>query len=209
MKNFANLEADSASLCFNSHDDALSHASKLVEDSARWLAVHELDIANSYIRADVEIHVVLSRWHDAKEFHLVFLPIPNGVHNSRPRREGRVLKVDASAKDGDGADDRVFVGVTELVKCPQGVVPSFVWLERADEVNDFFGHVLESSLYGVVKMRLVGPDWEESVLQSRDGEYGLIQGIAKVASGVGDDAFQSTLQSASLICAVRLLLRSL
>ena len=44
------LQSDPVCLSFNSHDDALNYADKCVEDSVRWLAVHEFDVAHRYMQ---------------------------------------------------------------------------------------------------------------------------------------------------------------
>lgn len=49
------LQSDPVRLSFNSHDDALNYADKLVEESNRWLAVHEFNISHRYKKGDLEI----------------------------------------------------------------------------------------------------------------------------------------------------------
>jgi hypothetical protein len=191
----AGLQAEPDRLSFKSHDDALNYARKLVEDSNRWLVVHEFNAANRYMLGDVEIRINFTAGLNAENFHFVFRAIPDRVHNvsAVPRK---VIHHKATAVNSDGADELMFIGVTELVQCPQEVVPSFVWLERAHEVNDFFRQVFAPASYAVLKFSFVvgeGEVGESSALPKCDGDgiQGMIEGGAQVVNGVNSDMSQS------------------
>jgi len=77
----AGLQAEPVRLSFNSHDDALDYADELVEEGNHWLAIHELNVAQHYMRGDAEIRLCCSTGQQAEEFHFVFRPIPNRDFN--------------------------------------------------------------------------------------------------------------------------------
>jgi hypothetical protein len=65
-------------LRFESHDDALNYADKLVEDGNRWLAVHELNVADRYVSGELEIRINFRARRTAEEYRFIFRPIPTG-----------------------------------------------------------------------------------------------------------------------------------
>lgn len=185
------LESDSLGLRFDSPYDALDYARKIVDDTAHWPSLNKLNVADRYMRGEAEIRVNFTAGPDANEFCLVFLRIPERVHE-----HGAVLGlhpdvVDAAAKGCDGANGRMFVGVTEFVECPQQIVPTFVWLERANEINDLFRQVFNTSLHSVLKMRFVGRDGEKSVLDGGDSVNSLVERGAEAVDNIKDNALQS------------------
>src|SRR5437588_10313313 len=177
-------------LRFESHDDALDFANEFVERANRWLAVNDLNAANHYMRGDGEIHIAIRVRPDAEEFHLVLRAVPDGgLNNEAAAEEVCLIERDGSVTPGNRGDDSVFIGVTEGVKCPEKIVPSFVWLERAKECRDFFGKVFTLPLYGVFKMSGVFGKGEVCVTPGK-GEHKLVKGRAHVNNGVTGDAFQ-------------------
>ena len=193
-------EAESARLRFNSHDDALNHANKLVEDWNRRCAVYALDIAECYKSGHADICINFATRHDAKKFHFVFRPIPDGRWDAKSARDNNLLEVDATRSSGYRANDAVFVGASEFIECPQRVIPSFVWLERGEEVNDFLRHVFADSVYGVLKFRLGVTDREIGVhplLAGLESVNSLVECGAEVVNGVNGDAIQSDWQGLS------------
>src|SRR5947209_4104119 len=183
-------------LRFESHDDALDYAKKLVKDQADWRVFHQFDIAHSYMVGDLDLHIRCASDRLAEKFHFVFRPVPNGKGHSKAGGGNPPRPHPSASRNDDRGDGRVFVGVTEHVKYPEGNIPSFVWLERANEVNDFFREFFQTTPYGVLKVRLRAGNREESVLnffpgrEQDDGVDGLVEGGAEVISGVQSNAGQ-------------------
>lgn len=190
-------QAEPARARFDSHDDALDYARNIVEDSNRWLATHALDIAERYKRGVLEVCVVCRSGSDAEKFHLVFCVIPDrGLDGRAVTKELRLIEPKPARRDANGAEDRVFVGITELVQCPKEVIPSFVWLERAHEVNDIIGQVFAASVDNVLQLRCVISEGEPGGLPfpaagNADDMTGLVESGTKVIDGVEGDTRQS------------------
>lgn len=183
-------KSDSARLCFDSQDDVINYAKKVVEDSNGWLAVHDVNIAHRYKSGDCEIYVRCTSELMAKDFHFIFHPVPVRRTQCEPSLNIQAVEVDCASAYGDGADNRMFVGVSEFVETPQGVIPSLVWLEPANEVNDFLGMILQPPFYCVLKASHIRGNREESVLLRHDSVHGLVKGVPQVGDSVSSDALQ-------------------
>src|ERR1043166_6909135 len=147
-------ESDTLGLRFNSHNDALNFADKLVKDSKHWLSVHELDIVNRYKKHDLNVHVEFTSSNIAGKCHLIFGSVPvrhmkRGVPRSRYGGEAHTL-----SNYGHRTDGPVFIGITKLVESPDEVIPSFVRLEPANEVADFFRNFFGKTVNSVVELSL-------------------------------------------------------
>src|ERR1051325_4575586 len=89
-------ESDPLSLRFDSHDDALNYADKLLKDINHRLFVHKLDIVNRYKHHEVNVHVEFTASNIAGKYHLVFGSVPvrnlkRGVPRNRYRGEAHTL----------------------------------------------------------------------------------------------------------------------
>jgi len=187
-------ESDSFGLRFDSHDDALNYARKVVKDTENWLAVNKLNIAESYEKGVIIIHCVLGIDGCLDQYHLVFGAVP-----SRWIREPNVslaLPFDCRAviRHCYGADESVFIGVTKLVQSPEKIIPSFVWLERAYQVRNFLREFSATTVEG----RFVSggiSNREESVVsanssQRSDGTDRLIESRPEIINSVDDMAVE-------------------
>jgi len=187
-------QADPMGLSFDSDDDFLNHANKMIEDGNRLLTAHKLDVAERYQRGEFDIHVCCTTRRLAKEFHLVFRSIPErGVDRDAADKYPAAQVEAADVAHGDWANDPMFVGVTEFVECPQGVIPSFVRLVPAYEVDDFFGQFFAPPAYRRFKMSFVtgeGEIAEFSALDRLECIDGLVKRGAQIVDSVGGDTFQ-------------------
>jgi hypothetical protein len=57
-------------------NDYTLYASQLVEDSNNWLAFHNLDLIESYIKGGLEIALKIAVGAGRSNYDLVFVPIP-------------------------------------------------------------------------------------------------------------------------------------
>ena len=147
---------DAATLCFNSHEDAIDFANKSFQDTVRWQAVNDVDFAKRYERGGlhVAIDIEVGSFADPSKCHLIFVAVPGRIHNSlhgTAAQNSEIPKLEFIGDDCHRAKDSMFVGISQLVQGPQGVIPSLVWLERfhdrKDVWRDFFGTTRRSVFY--------------------------------------------------------------
>jgi len=84
---------------------------------------------------------------------------------------------------GYRTDGSVFIGITKLVESPDEVIPSFVRLEPANEVADFFRNFFEESVNSLIEFSLTVANGKVSILPDKS-EYGLIESGAEVVDNV-------------------------
>jgi len=91
----------------------------------------------------------------------------------------------------------VFGNITKLVKCPKGVIPSLVRLERFKQVADFRWQILAASGQIVEHMKFIRAEGKLSRFRSGiarvsdcNGESGLIQNGPEIVSAVENDSGQ-------------------
>ena len=138
------LKAKAAALSFRSHQDALDYAAHSVEHVNCLLAANSVNAVDRYAKGHVSCYARLHSRRSNRQGDLVFFGIP------AERRAGRADGVacpsvagDIAGKESDcpidlqGNKGAMFLGVTELVQGPEGVIPSFVWIEPAKERRDF------------------------------------------------------------------------
>jgi hypothetical protein len=176
-------EADAPGLRFDSHDDALNFADKLVKDSKHWLSVHKLDIVNRYQKHDLNVHVEFTSTNIAGKCHLVFGSVPIRHMKRGVPRSGHRCEAHALANYGHRTDGSVFIGITELVESPDEVIPSFVRLEPANEVADFFRNFFKETVNSLIEFRLTVANGKVCKLPSKS-EHGLIESGAEIVDNV-------------------------
>ncbi len=176
-------EANALGLRFNTHDDALNYADERLKDIKHWLFVHKLDIVNRYKHHELNVHVEFTSSNVAGKYHLVFGSVPErhlkgGVPRDRYRGEAHPL-----GNYGYRTDDSVLIGITKLVESPDEVIPSFVRLEPANEVADFFRNFFKETVNSLIEFRLTVANGKVLEL-SHKSEYGLIESGAEVVDNV-------------------------
>lgn len=176
-------EADALGLRFNTHDDALNYADERLKDINHRLLVHKLDIVNRYKHHELNVHVEFTSSNIARKYHLVFGSVPvrhlkGGVPRNRYRGEAHTL-----SDYGYRADGSVFIGITKLVESPDEVIPSFVRLEPANEVADFFRNFFKETVNSVIEFSLTVANGEVLELPHKS-EHGVIESGAEVIDNV-------------------------
>ena len=103
-------------------------------------------------------------WSDRREYDLVFVAVPPGANLG----SSNYGKIDPHFTDGHshGAKEAVFAAITDLVECPDGVIPTLVWVEASKERNDVRWEVLAPAFDYVVEISGSVRDGEVSVFQS-------------------------------------------
>jgi hypothetical protein len=134
-------ESKSAALCFSSQKDAIDYANRLVEDAQAQFAARNLSIVKAYIEGRVHAVFPLHSLSGHSEYQLVFSAIPMKVSGLNWGLAGRWDDCEISGAT-DPNREKVGVGcVTQLVYSPEGIIPSFVRLERAKERHDRIGDI--------------------------------------------------------------------
>ena len=175
-------QADSARLCFKSHEDAVDHAGHLVDYAKKWLTLQRLDIGEGYRNVDLEMRIRLRSMRDGQEWNFIVHAIQN---------EGSVNDGTGKAHEGPRhrvrwnhrrrRDHLVFMGVADFVYCDEKIIPSFVWLERDHEVEDFGRQVFRSSGSTALDLDIGSAKGEVSIfpLVSRTAHCNSKSGLVK------------------------------
>jgi len=138
---------ETPALLFDSHQDALDFAEQIVKDGKDWLAINKFNILECYEDVKLEIVLELRPWADGEHFHLIFRSIPNVVvrHRKETISGTHVASNKWKYSSSEWSDDFVLIGIANLIKHPQQIIPSEVRLEPAKERLNFFGQVFGSS----------------------------------------------------------------
>jgi hypothetical protein len=129
-------KSNSTRLCFKSSNDALDHARHTVQESRDWLIRNDLNVIKAYIESSAELVLDVSTLFSRAKYHLVFRPIPfkwDGWRKSWIPMGSN----DPKLKSCRG-NPLVLANSSELVKCPQKVIPSLIRLEPFKKRYDFF-----------------------------------------------------------------------
>lgn len=181
------------SLCpsLNQFDDIINEANQLVEDSNNWLAAHNLDFVERYIKGEWNLIINFVVLKSNEVYDLVISAVPfRGENFCTPLscfydREPHVNI------DGGRSKHLMFICDTYPVECPKKIVPSFVWLESAQERKDIVREIFASPSQHIVKIRYTVCKREISFSTASDG-FGdnsdsiprLIQGGPKIVNDI-------------------------
>ena len=190
-------------LSFDTANDAIDYANKLVEDANRWLAVNDIDFCKRYESLNLYIQVCFRSALDMSEYQLIFQAVPSWWESKGCDvfKRGKIYTPTARGHR-NGTDDLVFVGITKLVQCPQKIVPSLVWLKRGHDIKNFLGDVFGLPLavgvprYLTLHVRLVRSERELGALtvftsSNCHRETSLIESRTKTADSVKGDSWQT------------------
>lgn len=158
---------ESSALCFRCSEDAINYAHHVVEDANRRLADLSLNAVERYVKGDVCLVARAKFAVGPTECDLVFFRVPVGVADAHSalhtvdfdfvnqidhavgakgrNRLGRFGEMQICAADIERNQGAVFLGVTELVQGPEGIIPSLVCLERPKQREDFRWQILASA----------------------------------------------------------------
>jgi hypothetical protein len=194
---------ESAALRFSSHQDALDYARHAVEDANHRLASQSLNAVDRYRKGDVGIYINMRSRSSGHQCDLVFFRVPADARAARADYVGDPLVIsDSSAEEGrwisndERLEGTVFLGVSNLVEGPKGVIPSSVSIETSKNVPDFRGQVLASTGEVVPEFLFGGAKGKFGCFQggalSGDsrGVAGLIEGGSQVVGGIEQNAWQ-------------------
>lgn len=166
IDNLKGIGEQTAGLRFDSEKDLSDFIRHSVEDGNEWLARNKLNIAERYADGNLRIvfHIFIGKCQ--REYELVFSATPDQRigHDAGVFPNG-VVCPDATNGRDHRSDDCVFVGVTNLVQCPEKVIPTLVRLESPHHRNDSRRDILGVSLATRRKI-YIRPEGEVGVLGS-------------------------------------------
>lgn len=186
-------DSEAPCLRFSSKQDALDFARHGAEGAEDFMLSYSLDFAERYVKANLDLVFKIRSLATSGDYHLIFSAIPNWARENFRRQWSRGAhpeNIDTAADYADSRNQSVFVGVTDLVECPNGLVPSLVRLEAAKEINDvrrdflaaFFDDELKigSAIGNGEVSRFIG----EPVSRRKGSERGMVESGSQIASRV-------------------------
>lgn len=212
-------ETEAPALCFRSAQDAIDYAHHVAEDSNRRLAALCLDAVERYVKGDVCLVITANFVRHSCQCDLVFIGVPVGIFDTHsadksprvddvgnidhavvPKNRGELRnqqRANVRPADIEGNERAVFLGVTELIQGPEGVIPSFVWVEAPKQRQDFRWQILAAATanYRLDSSRVV----PEGKLTSFRIEFSsghrasvttLVQDCAQIVSGIKNNVGQ-------------------
>ncbi len=178
----------------HSRQDALDLAKQVVEDGDNRLFGNQWNVLKSYEGMEIELVLELSPGSEGKNLHLVFSAIPNW---SLWNRQGSFGRAHISSKHRENASsernhDFVFIGITNLIKQPQQIIPSEVRLEPAKQRLDFFRQIFGASksishLVNTSSERERSEFWISLSGSYSNRESGSVESTTKVPNQVPQD----------------------
>jgi hypothetical protein len=160
-------KAEPSGLRFNSNDDAISYADKVVEEFKRRLVENKVpNVIEAYRRVQLEIVVRLRpAASNPADLYLVFRANPRYFFD-----QNAGTFVDEFAREENRANEIfMFTDVGKLVESPEGVIPSFVWLKSRHQIKDFLGDIFGSIFSTTLDIGRGFSEREMSVLAGLSG----------------------------------------
>jgi hypothetical protein len=190
---------ETPALRFDSPQDVLDYCRQYTEDCSRWMVTNSFDLSKRYKENDIEIVVKVRVGAHREKYDLILSGIPSGFFRSG--KEGiNGLRLESSSFPQDAASHRsephVFVCITQIVKCAENVIPSFVRLERPKDRKNLLRNILGSSLNGVFKFSGGSSEGEGCSLwlgyPGSDGDCvtGLVKGGSQICESVSSNEFK-------------------
>jgi Domain of unknown function (DUF4070) len=204
-----------AAFAFRGHQDALDYTAHVREDVARWSISDRFDVANRNVNRNIGCDLRLHSGLSDEECDFLFVGVPSAT-SGRPSHTDDIASVkDAGLTNLDGDQGGMFLGVTESVQGPQGVIPSLVWLLPPKQRDDFrravyayfptINVVINSGR--VVAERKVCPLRVRLPAGNGSGVTDLIQASSKIVGDVEEDTGKSVRQFLSELDLVDMLPR--
>lgn len=189
-------EKNTASLSFDTQNDALNFADQLFKDSNRWLSSKDWCITDDYLNGHNNIHLHMSSLTDSCKFQLVFSVIPFIDAN-----RGRALDKHATSSLSPAQNETivfakkrqdflVFVGPRHSTQFIKDVVPSIMRIQCLNEFDDCLIDITAAVSECASKIVNTLSEREIHSLTIRSSEcYSaiancLIEGISKVVDDV-------------------------
>jgi len=199
----AELEAEAKALSLRGAEGIADFVRHSVENAARVLAAGNLNVLDRYRKGEVAAYLRFHISGTDRQFDLSFRSIPSCPENGRiPDHDGRTVRLleldgrtegDKGGANLQGDESAVFLGISNLVEGPEGVIPSLVSLEFLENRTDFRWQIFASASQIVPPVFFIGPEGEFNRLEAwtvgGDGRSipGLVQNGAQVVGGIKQD----------------------
>jgi hypothetical protein len=172
--------------------EAIYDCANVVDGLYNRVSIKSFNLFEGYEKGDIQIVARFSAIDCPADYQLVFRAIPIGSKDWSPAGEFEkcyLYRIDGGSQ-GDQAS--MLVGVGEDVENRQAVVPSYVWLEKAHDVEDARMNHFWGSPNHVLKVRLRFPETETDPIEggvriepADAGAHRLVEGGSKVVEGIG------------------------
>jgi len=125
----------------NLADDSGRSPAEMVQESNNRLAANHINLVDHYMKGHFDIVIDISQTAPSHVYQLVFSAIPKGCHQTQFAGLVNRNFVERELADRLAHRDQVlvFLGNSDLVESPEGVIPSFVRLEAPIQRFNFFG----------------------------------------------------------------------
>ena len=140
------FQSEPDALRFGGPQDAINFARDGIKDANRRASFDAIELVKCYNEGKVHICVKLAARVGFGDYDLILFAVEGRRFHSNAAAEYSLSDVVSAASNTDWHQEAMFIGVTELVEGPEGVIPSFMRLERAKERADFRRQVLAPPL---------------------------------------------------------------
>lgn len=180
-------------LGFNCADDAINFGRELSKRGNDWLAANNPNVAERYVKGDVNLALKFRSSTEPHEFDLVFRRVPLAIsklaRSDDPTVEGTNRVAERCKSHWD--DHAMRIGVPYSVEANEQVVPSRVWLEAHKERVDFRRNIFKFpasqftfKVGGIVGKRESGP-LRRGVAESDGGGIDrVVERVSQVPDGI-------------------------
>jgi hypothetical protein len=137
-------EFESAALCFRTRQDALDYADHIVQE-ANWLAsiYHFGRVLKNYREGNLGLCATIRIGIEARKYDLICLSVEGcAADGHRDFLSNGSRKTHFDLAEPNRNQPSVFRGVAELIDSPEGVISSFVSLQRSKNARISAGRSL-------------------------------------------------------------------
>jgi hypothetical protein len=201
---YSQIEAEVAALSLSGDQGISDFVAHSVDNAAHVLAAENLNAFDRYRKGKAAIYIRGHVGGADREFCLSFFRAPSSAERPVSRLERNVaIERDAGGVEVQRNEGAVFLGISNLVESPEGIIPSFVSLEPLKNRTDFRWQILASAGKIVAPFFFGGSERKLDGLEGRAFSSkgrcitSLVEDSAQIVSDVKEDAWQNLCASAS------------
>jgi hypothetical protein len=188
VKSASFYQANSAGLRFDFENDALRHATEIVEDYRRRFRARKLTVLHRQVNSELEVVVKFNTALNARVWDFIFRAIPPRVLiKSNTTTPSAAFDFAAMSGASNQGNKRMFAQISEIVDGPEIVIPSWVWLKRSKQRLDFCWNILRGTPHSVLELAGIPGEGENAEVQIRivgsevgSGPNGMIEACSDV-----------------------------